>query len=123
MISALGRPNAREAGEGPGGRKEEAFPGARETLKCDPEQKRGGQGGSGGERQRGGQRGAGAVEAGGEGRGQGGGRGQEVPSPGHSSAGSWVLSQQAATSSWGKPAVFFNSWFNIMRAEQPPKQP
>lgn len=72
---------------------------------------------------RGGQRGAGAAEAGGEGRGQGGGRGQGVPSPGDSSAGSWVLSQQAATSSWGKPAGFFNSWFNIMRAEQPPKQP
>lgn len=63
------------------------------------------------------------MGAGGEGRGQGGGRGQGVPSPGDSSAGSWVLSQQAATSSWGKPAVFFNSWFNIMRAEQPPKQP
>lgn len=51
---------------------------------------------------------------------QGSGRrraGKEAPSSGDSFPGSWVLYRQAATSSWGKPAVFFNSWFDIMKAE------
>lgn len=59
---------------------------------------------AGWERQPGCAQGAGAAEAG---RGRPG-SGQGVPSPGDSSAGSWVLSQQVATSSWGKPAVFLN---------------
>ena len=70
---------------------------------------RGSRGGSGVQRLR---------RQGGEGKGQGGGRvGREAPSSGDSSAGSLVLAGQVATSSWGKPAVFFNSWFDMMKAE------
>lgn len=55
---------------------------------------------------------------GGEGKGQGRGRAdKEAPSSEDSHTGSWVLAGQVLTSGWGKPAMFCNSWFDIMKAE------